>query len=32
MRMKLAYHGHDIDAPAITFKNGEGGIDVTIEC
>ena len=32
MRVKLAHNGHDIAALAITFKNGECGVEVTIEC
>lgn len=31
MRVKLAHNGHDIEALAITFKNGECGVEVTIE-
>jgi len=31
MRVKLAHNGHDIAALAITFKNGECGVEVTIE-
>ena len=31
MRMKLAYNGHDIEAIATKFKNGDWGVQVTIE-
>ena len=31
MRVKLAHNGHDIEALAITFKNGECGVQVKIE-
>jgi uncharacterized protein YfkK (UPF0435 family) len=31
MRMKLAYNGHDIEAIATKFKNGDWGVEVTIE-
>ena len=29
--MKLAHNGHDIEALASTFRNGEWGVHVTIE-
>jgi len=31
MRVKLVHNGHDIEALAIRFKNGECGVEVTIE-
>ena len=29
--MKLAYNGHDIEAAATKFKNGDSGVEVTVE-
>jgi hypothetical protein len=29
--LKLAYNGHDIEAVATKFKNGDWGVEVTIE-
>jgi hypothetical protein len=31
MRMKLAYNGHDIEAIATEFENGDWRVQVTIE-
>jgi hypothetical protein len=31
MRVKLTHHGHDIEALASRFANGEWGVEVTVE-